>query len=226
MENETQFADHLLSTQPRFFTEPQIDRNPSYRGPLERLDEEEVRVLMGEVIRYFNFRPMDMPLPPRGLPGFKDATEEGRQWALVQLGYRYFQAIARNESRTMNLIWKDAAELLAKEAHALREQADNDLAEINRNWTPSLPDPGPEKQVYFIASETGPIKIGIAANPPSRLSTLQTGHHEKLRLLVTCEGGEEREKEYHRRFAAHRRHGEWFERHPDILAEIERLNQE
>ena len=33
------------------------------------------------------------------------------------------------------------------------------------------------------------------------------------------------EKEYHPRFAEHRLHGEWFHPHPDILAEIDRLNR-
>jgi hypothetical protein len=33
-----------------------------------------------------------------------------------------------------------------------------------------------------------------------------------------------REKMYHRRFAHRRLHGEWFERCPEIEAEIERLN--
>jgi len=33
------------------------------------------------------------------------------------------------------------------------------------------------------------------------------------------------ERAYHRQFAAHRLHGEWFAPHPDILAEIDRLKE-
>lgn len=79
--------------------------------------------------------------------------------------------------------------------------------------------------VYFIQSgEEGPIKIGIARDPESRLAALQTGHHEELRLLAITHGGADQEGAYHMQFAEHRIRGEWFEPHPDILAEIDRLN--
>lgn len=73
--------------------------------------------------------------------------------------------------------------------------------------------------VYFIQSgTTGPIKIGYSAGPPGRrLAALQTGHPEPLRLLATIEGGRETEINLHRRFAAHRKTGEWFEPHPDVI---------
>lgn len=78
--------------------------------------------------------------------------------------------------------------------------------------------------VYFIRSPQA-IKIGISKNPARRLSVLQTSHPDRLDLVATCEGGRELERDYHLRFAAHRHgKGEWFSPHPDILAEIERLN--
>ena len=80
-----------------------------------------------------------------------------------------------------------------------------------------------EGLVYFIRSEAGPIKIGKARDPQARLKTLQTSHFAKLEIAATCEGGLPKEAEYHRRFAKHRLEGEWFDPHPDILAEIDRL---
>lgn len=76
-------------------------------------------------------------------------------------------------------------------------------------------------RVYFIQAATGQIKIGIAANPAARLRDLQVGSPVALSLLCECEGGRPQEREYHRRFAAHRLHGEWFAPHQEIIAEIE-----
>jgi hypothetical protein len=79
-------------------------------------------------------------------------------------------------------------------------------------------------KVYFIRAETGQIKIGMAADPKARLSNLQTANPVKLELMATCEGGAEREAEYHERFREHHLRGEWFAPHEDILAEIARLS--
>jgi hypothetical protein len=77
--------------------------------------------------------------------------------------------------------------------------------------------------VYFVQATSGAIKIGLATDVKRRLATLQTSHPEKLSLLATRLGGRVRERAYHAKFAEHRLHGEWFAPHPDILAEIERL---
>jgi hypothetical protein len=77
--------------------------------------------------------------------------------------------------------------------------------------------------LYFIEAETGQIKIGIARDVDVRLAGLRTMSPVGLKLLVVVPGGHALERSYHVRFAAHRLHGEWFERHPDILAEIARL---
>ena len=81
-----------------------------------------------------------------------------------------------------------------------------------------------QKYVYFIRSEPGEIKIGLAIDVEKRLRGLQTSHPYGLTLLAFVKGGQSVEREYHRRFAAHRLHGEWFEPHPDILAEIAHLS--
>lgn len=77
---------------------------------------------------------------------------------------------------------------------------------------------------YFVAGEIGPIKIGTTVSMKSRLATIQSCSPLKLTVLATAPGGAQREAAYHAQFAGSRLHGEWFDRHPDILAEIARLN--
>lgn len=85
--------------------------------------------------------------------------------------------------------------------------------------------PSPRVQmVYFIGHIAHAIKIGIAENVAWRHRDLQACSPIKIDVLATTPGGRSAELEYHRRFAAHRLHGEWFNPHPDILAEIDRLS--
>lgn len=78
--------------------------------------------------------------------------------------------------------------------------------------------------IYFIeAGDGGPIKIGRAVDPESRLRQLQTGTPERLRLLAVVAGSRDLESDIHRRLAAHRRSGEWFEPAPDVFAVMAEL---
>lgn len=77
--------------------------------------------------------------------------------------------------------------------------------------------------IYFVQAATGQIKIGTALNVETRLAALRSHSPVALDLLFTMPGGYREERAYHTRFSAHRLHGEWFDPHPDILAEIERL---
>ena len=79
---------------------------------------------------------------------------------------------------------------------------------------------------YFFAANRGSIKIGYTSNLKARARDLykQTGVPGKM--LAWRTGGRWRERAYLEQFRAHRLHGEWFKRHPDILAEIDRLNSE
>ena len=77
--------------------------------------------------------------------------------------------------------------------------------------------------LYFVGADEGPIKIGMTSNPKKRIKGLQTGHPHKLRYLALVPNASLQEAVYHERFAKHRLEGEWFTRHPDILAEIARL---
>jgi hypothetical protein len=76
---------------------------------------------------------------------------------------------------------------------------------------------------YFVGGEDGPVKIGCTGDVKKRLWGLQNASPVPLRLLAVTHGGQSRETAYHFTFGAHRLHGEWFERCPEIEAEIERL---
>lgn len=82
------------------------------------------------------------------------------------------------------------------------------------------------RTVYFVQTESGPIKIGIAQDVQKRLRGLQVSTPDKLTLLCTAPGGVQAEAKLHRRFASYRLRGEWFAAHPDILAEVERIKSE
>ncbi len=90
----------------------------------------------------------------------------------------------------------------------------------------SKPPKPPLPCVYFIGAADGPIKIGMSVNPTARLRGLQTAYPYELRILAISEGGGVGELAYHRQFSAHRLHGEWFARCPEIEAEIARLGGE
>jgi Meiotically up-regulated gene 113 len=68
-----------------------------------------------------------------------------------------------------------------------------------------------EQLVYFVqAVEGGPIKIGVARDPLTRLADLQVGSPYKLRLYGLRRGGVAEERRLHKRFRADRLQGEWF----------------
>lgn len=90
----------------------------------------------------------------------------------------------------------------------------------------NFPKPPAGHIVYFVGGKEGPIKIGWTQQPiKERLKCIQNGSPVKLYVLATVNCTRINEKRYHKRFAAHRLHGEWFERVPEIEAEIERLGQ-
>ncbi|MEN1681078.1 MAG: GIY-YIG nuclease family protein [Planctomycetota bacterium] len=75
------------------------------------------------------------------------------------------------------------------------------------------------KHTYFIQQgRGGPIKIGVASDPLSRLAALQTGNPEQLFLLGSIKG--DCEGHLHRKFAKHRLVGEWFKPHQQLLRYI------
>lgn len=75
--------------------------------------------------------------------------------------------------------------------------------------------------VYFIQAEAlGLVKIGWAADPTIRLSRLQIGSPDRLKLLAVIEDGRSLEGVLHIMFAADRAHGEWFRPSTRLLAYI------
>lgn len=91
-----------------------------------------------------------------------------------------------------------------------------------RRRKPILPD---GMKVYFIGASNGPIKIGLSRDPVTRLARLSTSSPVALTLLAWNFGGRSTEADYHHRFNLHRLNGEWFNPHPEILAEIDRLSR-
>lgn len=77
--------------------------------------------------------------------------------------------------------------------------------------------------VYFIqGSLTRLIKIGVAGNVRRRLTLLQCGSPDILRLLWSYPAPPTHERALHQRFADLRAHGEWFRPEDSLLAYIKR----
>ncbi len=75
-------------------------------------------------------------------------------------------------------------------------------------------------RVYFIGSaRSKAVKIGVAEDPRTRLSALQTGNSQRLVLLAEMPGDERYERVLHRTFAPQRIRGEWF-KNEGALAEL------
>lgn len=84
----------------------------------------------------------------------------------------------------------------------------------------------PEITYFAKGKYSGRIKIGMTTQRPEvRVSQLRfdRANGEDSELVATRRGGHF-ERVYHQVFETWRVGGEWFAPHPDILAEIERLN--
>lgn len=72
--------------------------------------------------------------------------------------------------------------------------------------------------VYYVeAEEIGLTKIGTSRNVRARLNALQDDMPFALRVVFTCTGDLKLESALHRRFAQHRKHGEWFYTVPELM---------
>lgn len=202
-------------------------KSTHYRGPLEGHSAEEIAAMAIECIKA-----LDGPqAPPKGLPG-TTAGYDPDAFYLMQEGVEYYFAWLSRSTRSMVNICESVAEKMRQQywrGKDVGEQLGERL--LTKHIELEMEGRQPvvrsvSDHVYFIQSESGGIKIGVAVDVAKRLRGLQTAHPAKLTLLAVTNGGPAQEADYHRRFAAHRLHGEWFERHPDILAEIDRLNAE
>lgn len=223
-DHDETFAEFRSTNEPRLmYYEHPVQFDPDHEGPLTDLTPDELRAVFSEMLDYTGMCSVfDWPLPPKGLPGFLNVrrSRNDPEADLIEIGLRYLYHAVNKEPRGMHLRWNEARDFI----HGIETEAQTRtetrimMEEFDRADAREAAQ-APQR-VYFIGAETGPIKIGIASNPVSRLRTLQTGHHERLELLATCDGGMTKERAYHDRFAAHRLSGEWFARAPEILAEI------
>lgn len=69
----------------------------------------------------------------------------------------------------------------------------------------------------------GPVKIGYAANPYTRVQSMQAGNPDQLTLLGVCRGGRGAERALLAAFRPHRVRGEWFKPVPEIMAFVNGL---
>lgn len=77
---------------------------------------------------------------------------------------------------------------------------------------------GDDPFVYFIQSESGPIKIGRTRNVKQRLHALQISTHSKLQLLAAVRAPHWAELHLQQHFAPERIRGEWYRPSPRLLA--------
>lgn len=74
--------------------------------------------------------------------------------------------------------------------------------------------------VYAVTGWPGWIKIGRANNIASRVRSLQTGHHSRVRLIGVLSRDPMEEHAIHAKWAHLRERGEWFRETPELLAFI------
>ncbi|WP_409566694.1 GIY-YIG nuclease family protein [Methylobacterium sp. E-005] len=84
--------------------------------------------------------------------------------------------------------------------------------------TPAIPPRRPRATTtIYVVGFAQYVKIGITQRDVQhRIAGIQTGCPEKLEIYATFPGGLLLEKELHRRFAEHRRQGEWFVREGEL----------
>lgn len=85
---------------------------------------------------------------------------------------------------------------------------------------------GLAKWTYFARGlDTGRIKIGMSKDPARRVADMRhVRYGEAAELLVTLRGGHF-ESAYHDAFRDWHEGHEWFAPHPDILAEVARIEE-
>lgn len=88
-----------------------------------------------------------------------------------------------------------------------------------------------DQYLYVIGDRDGPVKIGRAIDPKTRMRDLQIGNPWPLTLLYTEPNAGHLEPMLHRHFASNRIGGEWFDfgdhetALTEIWGEVERLTR-
>lgn len=65
--------------------------------------------------------------------------------------------------------------------------------------------------------ESGPVKIGCATDPGTRLQSMQSGNPEPLTLVGVCRGGRGAERALLAMLRPYRVRGEWFDPVPEVM---------
>ena len=81
--------------------------------------------------------------------------------------------------------------------------------------------------IYVIEEgENGPIKIGTAVNPESRIKTLQSGNSRRLNVVMIFEGNHALENKIHKDLSVHkvRDNGEWFYPNDQVFSYLNKLS--
>lgn len=81
-----------------------------------------------------------------------------------------------------------------------------------------------EAHVYFAQRDDGLIKIGFAQDVDFRIRKISSMAGSALTVLAVETGGFEEEQRLHKKFHAHRHHGEWFRPAVEIRAYIDSIN--
>lgn len=81
-------------------------------------------------------------------------------------------------------------------------------------------------RVYFVeAVGLDLIKIGHSIDLMKRLVSLLTSSPARLFVIGSIPGGRQKEREIHVALHAHRSHGEWFRKTPEVMAIVATADQ-
>jgi hypothetical protein len=76
--------------------------------------------------------------------------------------------------------------------------------------------------IYFVGNkDIGRVKIGFTGDIRRRFSTIKMHSPVELEIFLFINGTQKYEKSLHEKFAKHKKHGEWFDLCPEIIAFIE-----
>lgn len=109
----------------------------------------------------------------------------------------------------LDKLWKEAGSVRRHERYTERQVEAKAFLKATAGWA------------YIAESAAhGPLKIGFSRDPEVRMTRVRYRFGDRTYLLVAIPGGRPLERHLHKRFAAHRTEGEWFERGDDLLAFI------
>lgn len=81
-----------------------------------------------------------------------------------------------------------------------------------------------EGYIYFVRASKM-VKIGFTVNIDVRIKTLQSMSPTPLDVIAVVYGPPQIERDLHQQFSHLRRHGEWFDAAPDLMAFIKEIKE-